>query len=48
VLTKTGKIPLGGTTSWVDKNPTANQINSFVKNTDIKSLNVSQDDRWSG
>jgi hypothetical protein len=26
----------------------ANQINSFVKNTDIKSLNVGQDDRWFG
>jgi hypothetical protein len=48
VLTKTGKIPLGNATRWGDKNPIANQINSFVKNPDIKSLNVSQDDRWFG
>ena len=48
VLTKTGGIPLGNATRWGDKNPIANQINSFVKNTDIKSLNVSQDDRWFG
>jgi hypothetical protein len=48
VLTKTGGIPLGNATRWGDKNPIATQINSFVKNTDIKSLNVSQDDRWFG
>jgi len=48
VLTKTGGIPLGNATRWGDKNPMANQINSFVKNTDIKSLNVGQDDRWFG
>jgi hypothetical protein len=48
VLTKTGEIPLGNATRWGDKNPIANQINSFVKNPDIKSLNVSQDDRWFG
>jgi hypothetical protein len=48
VLTKTGEIPLGNATRWGDKNYIANQINYFVKNTDIKSLNVSQDDRWFG
>ncbi|MEG4148973.1 hypothetical protein [Microcoleus sp. Pol12B5] len=48
VLTKTGGIPLGNATRWGDKNSIANQINSFVKNTDIKSLKVSQDDRWFG
>jgi len=48
VLTKTGEIPLGYGTNWGDKNPTAKQINSFVKNTDIKSLNVGQDNRWFG
>ena len=48
VLTKTGGIPLGNATRWGDKNPIANQINSFVKNTNIKSLNVGQDDRWFG
>jgi hypothetical protein len=48
VLTKTGEIPLGNATRWGDKNHSSNQINSFVKNTDIKSLNVSQDDRWFG
>jgi hypothetical protein len=48
VLTKTGGIPLGNATSWGDKYSIANQINSFVKNTDIKSLNVGQDDRWFG
>jgi hypothetical protein len=48
VLTKTGGIPLRNATSWGDKNYIANQINSFVKNTDIKSLNVGQDDRWFG
>jgi hypothetical protein len=46
VLIKTGEIPLGYWPTWKDKNHMANQINSFVKNTDIKSLNVSQDDRW--
>ncbi|MEG4633354.1 hypothetical protein QUB56_27870 [Microcoleus sp. AR_TQ3_B6] len=48
VLTKTGGIPLGNATRWGDKNHIANQINSFVKNTEIKSLNVGQDDRWFG
>ena len=48
VLTKTGGIPLGNASRWGDKNYIANQINSFVKNTDIKSLNVGQDDRWLG
>ena len=48
MLTKTGEIPLADATRWGDKNHIANQINSFVKNTDIKSLNVSQDDRWFG
>lgn len=48
VLTKTGQIPLGNATRWGYKNPSADRINSFVKNTDIKSLNVSQDDRWFG
>ena len=48
VLIKTGEIPLGYLPTWKDKNHIANQINSFVKNTDIKSLNVSQDDRWFG
>jgi hypothetical protein len=48
VLTKTGEIPLGYLPTWKDKNHIANQINSFVKNTDIKSLKVSQDDRWFG
>ena len=49
VLTKTGEIALANATRWGDKNHNiANQINSFVKNTDIKSLNVGQDDRWFG
>ncbi len=48
VLTKTGGIPLGNATRWGDKYSIANQRNSFVKNTDIKSLNVGQDDRWFG
>ena len=48
VLTKTGGIPLGSASRGGDKYSIANQINSFVKNTDIKSLNVSQDDRWFG
>jgi hypothetical protein len=48
VLTKIGEIPLANATRWGDKNHMANQINSFVKNTDIKSLNVGQDDRWFG
>jgi len=48
VLTKTGGIPLGKASHGGDKYSIANQINSFVKNTDIKSLNVSQDDRWFG
>lgn len=48
VLTKTGSIPLGNSTRWGDKNPKADRINSFVKDTNIKSLNVSQDDRWFG
>jgi hypothetical protein len=48
VLTKTGGITLANATRWGDKNHIANQINSFVKNTDIKSLNVGQDDRWFG
>ena len=48
VLTKTGEIPLANATRWGDKNHLVNQINYFVKNTDIKSLNVGQDDRWFG
>ena len=48
VLTKTGGIPLGNASRGGDKYSIANQINSFVKNTDIKSLNVGQDDRWFG
>ena len=48
VLTKTGAIPLANATRWGDKNYMVNQINYFVKNTDIKSLNVGQDDRWFG
>jgi hypothetical protein len=48
VLTKTGGIPRGNAGRGGDKNHIANQINSFVKNTDIKSLNVGQDNRWFG
>lgn len=48
VLTKTGEIPLGNATREGDQYSIANQINFFVKNTDIKSLNVGRDDRWFG
>ena len=48
LLTKAGEIPFTFYSSSDNKSYIANEINSFVKNANSQSLNVSQDDRWFG